>query len=237
MGEGFQFFDIILFAMIAAFLVLRLRSVLGRRDGNDGSGHRDPISRRQTTDQTTDHKDDNVIPLPDKTGIDIDPAAESDVAEAEISDDPLVQGIREIQASDPSFDIAEFLPGSKAAFEMILGSFAEGDQDTLKPLLNPDVYANFEQAIRNREDAEEELEFTLIGIKSADAVEAYMEKSFAHVTVKFISEQVNVLRDKDGNVIDGDAERIVEVTDFWTFARDTKSRNPNWSLAATRSLD
>ncbi len=245
MGEGFQFFDIILFAMIAAFLVLRLRSVLGRRDGHDGSGHRDQLSRRQSTDQTTDQKtdqtDDNVIALPDKAGIDIKPAANSDTTNTSDStmdaNDPLAQGLRAVQEADPQFNTAEFLPGSKAAFEMILGSFAEGDKDTLKSLLNADVYANFEKAIRNREDSGEQLEFTLIGIKKADVVEAYLENSYAHVTVKFISEQVNVLHDKDDNVIDGDPERIVEVTDFWTFARDTNSRNPNWSLVATRSLD
>ena len=230
--------------MIAAFLVLRLRSVLGRRDGNDGSGHRDPFSQRQSTDQTTDqsaaHNDDNVISLPDNKNFDIEPAAETDGKEnpdIEESNDPLVRGVREIQHSDPSFDTSEFSSGAKAAFEMILGSFAEGDVDTLKSLLNPDVYSNFEQAIRSREDAGEELEYTLIGIKSADAVEAYMENSYANVTIKFISEQVNALKDKDGNVVDGDPERIIEVTDFWTFTRNARSQDPNWLLSATRSLD
>ena len=233
MGEGFHFFDIILFAMIAAFLVLRLRSVLGRRDGHDGSGHRDPFSRRQTTDET----DGNVIPLPDKSTIDVEPADEADVLETAAADDPLAQGIRDIQKADHAFDMAQFLSGAKAAFEMILGSFAEGDRSALKPLLNSEVYANFEQAIRNREDSGEKLEYTLIGIKSAEPVEAYMENSHAHVTVKFVSEQVNALRDKDGNVVDGDPDRIIPLTDFWTFARNTKSRDPNWSLVATRSLD
>ncbi|MGA0395435.1 MAG: Tim44/TimA family putative adaptor protein [Rhodospirillales bacterium] len=232
MGD-FQFFDIILFAMIAAFLVLRLRSVLGRRDGHDGSGHRDPFSRRQTTDEA----DDNVITLPDNNkSLDIEPAAEEDVETAK-ADDPLSQGIAEIRKADPTFNMNEFASGAKVAFEMILGAFAEGDSQSLKPLLNSDVYANFEQAIRNREDAGEELEYTLIGIKSADAVEAFMEKSYAHVTIKFVSEQVNALKDKDGNVIDGDPDRIIEVTDFWTFARNTKFSDPNWSLVATRSLD
>ena len=237
MGEGFQFFDIILFAMIAAFLVLRLRSVLGRRDGNDGSGHRDRLSRRQSRDSA----DDKVVALPDKADIDIKPAAETDAADraqdAIDSDDPLAKGVRAIQQVDPDFNTVEFLPGAKAAFEIILVSFAEGDQTTLKPLLNPDVFANFDQAIRDREESGEQLEFTLIGIKSADIVEAYMDNSFAHVTVKFVSDQVNVLRDKDDNVIDGDPVRNVEVTDFWTFARNTKTRDPNWLLVATRSLD
>jgi len=242
MGD-FPFIDIILFAMIAAFLVLRLRSVLGRRDGNDGSGHRDPFSRRQSTDQATDQKgqnDDNVIPLPDNKHLDIEPADNSDSLDdvvAEDANDPLSRGVREIQQADPSFQVDEFLPGAEVAFEMILGSFAEGDSEALKPLLDRDVYANFEQVIRSREDAGEELEYTLIGIKSADAVEAYMENSYANVTIKFISEQINVLKDKDGNVVDGDPDRIIDVTDFWTFARNTGSNDPNWALAATRSLD
>lgn len=235
MGD-LPFIDIILFAMIAAFLVLRLRSVLGRRDGHDGSGHRDPFSQRQAPDEA----EDNVIPLPDNSRFDIEPAAnedEQESAEAVDPNDPLAQGIHDIRQADPSFAPEEFLSGAKVAFEMILGAFAEGDSKALKPLLNPDVYANFEQAIRNREDAGEELEYTLIGINSADAVEAYMENSYAHVTIKFVSEQVNALKDKDGNVIDGDPDRIIEVTDFWTFARNTGSSDPNWSLVATRSLD
>ncbi|MEX2450844.1 MAG: Tim44/TimA family putative adaptor protein [Rhodospirillales bacterium] len=230
MGEGFQFFDIILFAMIAAFLVLRLRSVLGRRDGHDGSGHRDPFSRRKAADKD----EDNVIQLPDKTGLDI----ESDLADDTVdADDPLAQGIRDIRAADPTFVTKEFLAGAKVAFEMILGSFAKGDSAALKPFLSPDVFANFAQAIKDREAAEETLDYTLIGIKSADALEAYMENTTAHVTVKFVSEQVNAIKDKDGKVVDGDPDRIVDVTDFWTFSRDTKSRNPNWILTATRSLE
>ncbi|MEQ8195511.1 MAG: Tim44/TimA family putative adaptor protein [Rhodospirillales bacterium] len=234
MGDGFQFFDIILFAMIAAFLVLRLRSVLGRRDGHDGSGHRDPFSRRQTADK----KEDNVIPLPDKTGADIEPDVDVDIVDAPAADNgPLAKGVRDIQRVDPSFTVKEFLSGAKIAFEMILASFAKGDRGALKPLLSPDVFANFEKAIKDREDAEETLDYTLIGIKSADALEVYMEGTAAHLTVKFVSEQVNAIKDKDGKVIDGDPDRIVEVTDFWTFSRDTKSRNPNWTLTATRSLE
>ncbi|MGY8990421.1 MAG: Tim44/TimA family putative adaptor protein [Rhodospirillales bacterium] len=239
--------DIFLYLMIAAFLVLRLRSVLGRRDGNDGSGHRDPFSQRQSTDKIADkkgHNDDNVIPLPDNKHVDTDPANEItndtgslDDVVAEVANDPLSQGVRDIQKADPSFHTDEFISGAQVAFEMILGSFAEGDSEALKPLLDPDVYANFEQAIRSRDDAGEELEYTLIGIKSVEAVEAYMDNSYANVTIKFISEQVNALKDKDGNVVDGDPDKIIDVTDFWTFARNTRSQDPNWILAATRSLD
>jgi predicted lipid-binding transport protein (Tim44 family) len=120
---------------------------------------------------------------------------------------------------------------------MILDAYAKGDSQTLKPLLNPEVFANFSQAIRDREQAGETLEDTLVGIKSAEIVEAYLDGRTVNVTVKFVSEQINVTRDESGDVVDGNPNAVIEVTDFWTFARDAKSRDPNWTLVATNSLD
>ncbi len=236
MGNGFQFIDIILFAMIAAFLIFRLRNVRGRRDGHEG-GFSDPMKPRGNKDAQNgdDDGDDNVVQLSDRSQDDDWPPMEEDATTA--SDDPLANGLTEIKRADPSFNPGEFMEGAAAAFEMILNAYAAGDTSLLKSLLSADVYGNFSQAIRDREQAGEVLEDTLVDIKSAEVVEAFMESRQATVTVKFVSEQVNATRDENGDVVDGNPNAIITVTDFWTFARDTGSRDPNWTLVATRSLD
>lgn len=232
MDEGFQFIDIIFFAMIAAFLVLRLRGVLGRRDGHERK-IQNPFKNRPSEQQ-----DNNVISMPDRTDLDADEGALKESAlDAGESDDPMTRGLMEIQRADPDFDSEEFISGSKIAFELILAAYSSGDAETLKPLVSTEVFADFSQAIRDREQAGETLEDTLVGIKSTDIVEAYLEGGTVNITTKFISEQINATRDENGDVVDGNPNAVIEVTDFWTFARDTKSRNPNWTLIATSSLD
>ena len=232
MDEGFQFIDIIFFAMIAAFLVLRLRGVLGRRDGHQGK------IQNPFKNQPSEQQDNNVITMPDRTVADGDEGALKESAlDVGESDDPMVRGLMEIQRANPDFDAEDFVSGSKIAFELILSAYSSGDAGTLKPLLSTEVFADFSQAIRDREQAGETLEDTLVGIKSADIVEAYLEGRTVNITTKFISEQINATRDENGDVVDGNPNAVIEVTDFWTFARDTKSRNPNWTLIATSSLD
>ncbi|MFQ5763305.1 MAG: Tim44/TimA family putative adaptor protein [Rhodospirillales bacterium] len=232
MSDGFQFIDIIFFAMIAAFLVLRLRSVLGRRDGHEGKF---PDLFRSRTDNQSG---DNVVPLPDRSGPpDGEVLATEPPLEADGDADPLTRGLALIKRTNPKFDTEEFLSGAQIAFELILGAYASGDTSTLKPLLSSEVFANFSQAIRAREQGGETIEDTLVGIKSAEIVEADVDNSTANITVKFVSEQINVTRDENGDVVDGNPNAVIDVTDFWTFARDTKSRDPNWTLVATSSLD
>lgn len=228
MGEGFQFLDIILFAMIAGFLVLRLRGVLGRRTGND----RRPPDRAARQGQEP-AGNDNVFELPDRTGdAETDDDLEADEATAE---DPLAQALGAIGRADSNFDPPDFVTGAQAAFEMVVQAFAEGDTKTLRSLLNDEVYENFTEAIRQRKEAEETLETMLIGVKSGEILEARMEGRIAFVTVKFVTEQVNVTRDEDGEVVDGDPNRAMDITDIWTFARNTRARDPNWTLVETRS--
>ena len=223
MGDGFQFLDIVLFAMVAAFLVLRLRSVLGKRTGHE-QPRQDPISQRNQEAET----DGNVVELPNRNHA-ADPMADLD------PDDPLTAGIADIRGADDSFDPGGFADGARGAFEMIVQGFAEGDRDNLEMLLADDVYENFEAAIDEREEAEETLESTIIGIKSAEVIEAGMDGKNAMVTVKFVSEQVNVTRDSEDRIIDGDPNQVTEITDIWTFSRDTTLRDPNWKLVETRS--
>jgi predicted lipid-binding transport protein (Tim44 family) len=229
--EGFQFLDIIFFAMIAAFLVFRLRSVLGRRTGHQSRPSDNMSQRSQEAEREA-----NVIELPDRSAAndepDFDDDADFEPAEPE---DPLARGLSRIRAADPDFDPAAFEEGARAAFEAIVHAFATADTGTLRALLNDEVFENFEHAIRQRLDAAETLETTVVGIKSAEIVEAEMSGRNALVTVTFISEQVNVTRDADGEAIEGDPAQVTDVTDIWTFARNTRSRDPNWKLIETRS--
>ena len=229
MGDGFQFLDIVLFAMVAAFLVLRLRSVLGKKTGHQ-EPRQDPISRRQ---QDAD-KDGNVVELPNRNN-DAADSAESDPVETLDPNDPLSAGITQIRIADNSFNPGEFAGGARGAFEMIVQAFADGDADTLKNLLAADVFENFNDAIEARKEANESLETTIIGIGSADIIEARMDGTNAVVTMKFVSDQVNVTRDSDNRVVDGDPNQVTTITDIWTFSRDTKSRDPNWFLVETGS--
>lgn len=227
MNESFQFIDIIFFAMVAAFLVLRLRSVLGRRTGHEQQ-RPDTFGREPSGNGETG---DNVIELPDRRRT--IPEGPQDP----FAGTPVGAGLTQIRLADPGFDSRSFLQGAKGAFEMILGAYAAGDVKALKPLLSPDVLGNFQGAIEARRTAGETLESELVGFKSVDLIEAGMNGRNAAVTVKFVSEQVNALRDAGGEVVDGDPNRIAEVVDIWTFSRDTRSRDPNWLLIATATPD
>jgi len=222
MNDGFQFIDIIFFAMVAAFLVLRLRSVLGRRTGEERQ-RPDPFAR-------TPQAKENVVELPDRR------RAPRDAGDGgRYADMPAGSALTSIALADSSFSPQSFLDGGRAAFGMIVGAYAAGDMDALRPLVNDTVLANFKAALDGQRAAGETLQTELVSIKSADIVEAALDDSLASVTVKFVSEQVTALRDAKGDVIDGDPTRVNSVTDIWTFARDTRSRDPNWHLVATRS--
>ena len=217
MGSGVL--DIILFAVIAAFFVFRLRSVLGRRTGNE----RPPS---EVFGSRGGQDNGNVVKLPDRSRDDT-------VSEDGLSE--LEQGVAQIRSVDESFDPAGFADGAKIAFEMIVTSFANGDKDTLRPLLNDEVYRDFSRAIDTREEIGETLESTFVGIRKSEILAAELQGTMASVTVKFVSDQINIVRDADGNVIEGDSNHVEEITDIWTFARNTRSRDPNWLLVATQS--
>jgi predicted lipid-binding transport protein (Tim44 family) len=236
MNEGFQFIDIIFFAMIAAFLVLRLRGALGRRDGHEGPVQ-NPFKDNTDDKKKSDIADDNVIPLSDEFLQEVELEErkfEKQAVEKDTIDELLSKGIGKI---DPNFNRNEFLVGAQAAFELILSAYSNGDTLSLKPLLNEDVFANFSQVIGEREQANHKMEDTLVAISSAEIVEAFAENNIENITVKYVSEQINVIRDENETIVDGDPNAVIETTDFWTFARNVKSSDPNWTLVATNSLD
>jgi predicted lipid-binding transport protein (Tim44 family) len=223
MGDFPHYFDIILFAMVAAFLILRLRSVLGRRTGHE----RRPDSISRPAEPAGD-KIGNVVPLA-AHGPAPPPLPTTKPPDA------VAAGLERIRSADPGFDPAGFLEGARTAFEMIVAAFAAGDKARLRPLLSDEVYKPFSDAIVEREAAGETLETRILQLKSIDIVEAGLAGRMARVTVKFVTDQVNVLRAHDGSVVDGHPEDPAEKTDFWTFARDTRSPDPNWALVTTAS--
>jgi predicted lipid-binding transport protein (Tim44 family) len=238
MGNSFQFIDIIFFAMIAVFLILRLRGVLGKRDGNEESGVLDLFKQNVDIDKPDNNKESDVVKLSD--GGEKDDTQISGFEELVVdneNEDPLVAGIAQVQKHDTDFNDEDFMVGARVAFETILNAYASASLDELQLLLSNEVYSNFAKAIQDREQAGHFMEDTLIGIMKSEIVEAYMEDLNAHITIKFVSEQVNAIRDENGDVVQGNANEVLTVSDFWTFTRDTKNLDPNWILAATRSLE
>jgi len=227
--EGFQFIDIIILAMAAGFIVLRLRSVLGRRTGHEPTA--DPRA-----DDSFARNPDNVVPLPvppsrrsrESVLLDIEPAYQGT---------PLEGGLVQIKMADPAFSATTFLEGAAKAFEMIVTAYAKHDTDTLKPLLSADVYARFATAIQEREERGETMETELVVLKPPKLESVEVRDNHAYIDVRFQSEQVNVVKDKSGAIIEGDREHVDSVTDVWTFSRDMTINDPNWALVATRSVD
>lgn len=223
MNGGFPY-DILIFAVVALFLILKLGTVLGRR-GDDKEGGSGPFGLGKAPGSPKD----NVVSMPERASA--GPEEDFD------SMAPLDAGLARIKAADRTFSEKEFVKGARAAFEMIVEAYASGDAKVLKSLLDDPVYENFAAAIREREKAGHSLETTLVGIDEAEIAAAEMRGRDAAVTVKFVSEQVNVTRDADGEVVEGDPNAVVRVTDVWTFKRDTRSADPNWVLVATGAPD
>ncbi|MGD9509889.1 MAG: Tim44/TimA family putative adaptor protein [Geminicoccaceae bacterium] len=221
MSDGFAYLDILFFAMVAAFIAYRLRSVLGRKTGHERP-RVDPISQR-----SAQRGNDNVVPLPERQS---PPAADAPAAAPET---PEMAGVAAIKRADPRFDLDHFLQGARAAFAMIVEAFAKGDKAALRPLLADEVFAQFAGAIDAREQAGRARSTELVATRSAELVEAGMAGSRARVTVRFTSEQINLVRDGSGEVVEGDPRQIDTVIDVWTFERDTRSRDPNWQLVET----
>ena len=221
MGDFPHYFDIILFAMVAVFLALRLRSVLGRRTGHE--------RRRDSMIRQAEPTGDKVISLGQRGIVASPPPTTEPPADA------VAAGLGRIREADPGFDPAEFLQGARGAFEMIVAAFAAGDTAKLRPLLADEVYAPFSAAIEERNAARETLETRILALKRLDIVAADLVGTTARATLKLVSDQINVVRAHDGSIVDGDPDKPIEKTDFWTFARDTRSSDPNWLLVATDS--
>lgn len=227
----------LIFVVAAVFVFLQLRSVLGKRTGNERPPF-DPYSG--TGESPTDKgaeagEGDNVITLPGRGESKADAYREIDRFAAPGTE--LNDKLRAIRDASSDFDPATFLSGAKMAYEMIVMSFADGDRKTLKNLLSKEVYDGFAAALDERDARGETVQSSFVGIDKADITGAEMRDSEALITVRVVSQLISATRDKAGEIIDGDPDAVVEVKDVWTFARDTRSRDPNWRLVATESED
>ena len=219
---SFPFLDIILLAMAAGFLLFRLYTVLGRRTGNER--RHDDLSR--VPDSAEPPKD--IAPAPERAGT-------RKAGAEQPASGPVARALLEIKLADRTFDSAGFMTGARAAYEMIVTAFAHGDRAGLKPLLSDEVFATFEGAIRAREERKQRVEFRFIALHSARITGAEMAGRTGEITVAFDSEFSMVTFDEAGAIVDGDPKSPHTVTDIWTFARDTRANDPNWTLVATAS--
>jgi predicted lipid-binding transport protein (Tim44 family) len=234
-----EFFDFgtIFFLVAAVVIFFQLRNVLGRRTGNERPPF-DPYTAGRTAKDAPAKSSENVVSLPRKraAGEPNDEAyASIDAFEKPGSD--LNKGLRAIKDADQSFEPKTFVDGAKMAYEMIVMAYADGDRKTLKNLLSKDVFDGFVAAIADRESRSEKVESSFVGIDKINIVAAEMKGGEAHVTLRIVSELISATRNKAGEVIDGDPETVAEVKDVWTFARDTRSKDPNWKLVATEEED
>lgn len=236
-----EYFDLgtILFIIAAVVIFYQLRNVLGRRTGNERPPF-DPYTaaRKRDTEKTAAKASENVVALPRKNKP-AEPAPDT-YASIDVLTTPGSEpnsGLRAIRDSDPSFDVRDFVDGAKMAYEMIVTAFADGDRKTLKNLLSKEVYEGFVAAIAEREKRNEKIQSSFVGINKADIVGAEVKGSEAHITMRIVSELISATRNEAGEVVEGDPETVAEVKDVWTFARDTRSRDPNWKLVATEAED
>jgi len=227
MGGGL---DLILLALLAGFIILRLVSVLGRRTGNE---------RRQENPAGLEHApspgDAKTVELPGRDRA--PPAPQPGTATGFDRDTPLGKALSRIMMADHSFDPDGFLEGARAAYQMITPAFAEGDRETLRSLLSPDVMRDFESAIAEREAAGHTMETRIVDVLKSEITDAKLENGTAEVTVLFKVELISVVRDSENRIISGNPSDTETVTDVWTFARQVKARDPNWLLVATDSND
>ena len=212
LGDPVPFIDIIIFAVIAVLLVLRLRSVLGQRSGYDEQPSRDNRFDKGSADV-----------------ISIDSGRRADAAEG--------HGLDALRKADRSFSEKQFLNGAAAAFEMILAAYAEGDLAKLKRLLGYDLLQSFTQSVQQRGKDGETLSITLDELRDVRITGAKVFDNTASVTVEFQSTQTRILTDSEGATIEDEDTGTRDLIDIWTFERDLTFDDPNWKLAETESPD
>jgi predicted lipid-binding transport protein (Tim44 family) len=222
MGSGSFPVDLILFGMIAAFLVLRLRSILGRRTGYERPTQ--PVQPQPVPRAAPG-------PVIDGRAEPASPSAPQTVPDAA---SPVGQALARMRETDVNFDPARFLAGVDQAFRMIVGAFAQGDRVTLRSLLADDTYKAFEGAITAREAANETQVSEIRAIQQLAIEAAELKGRSGLITVRIVSDQVSYSHDAAGKPVAG-ADAVTEITDIWTFERDLTAQDPTWRLVAARS--
>ena len=219
--------DLIFFLIVAIFLIVRLKSVLGKRTGNEKKPkdifmYQDSIlesDKKKVLEGKETIKRKLSIGLPEK----------------KINNLKKSTSLEKILYFDKNFLTKKFLEGAKIAFQSIIETYAKGEINKIKNLLSSNVFSAFSNEIKSRAKKKHSLEHTLISLKSADIKKMDVKSSIADIVVKFVSEQVNLLKNKKGKILSGNDEYIENHIDYWTFSKDLKSTNPNWKLVVTKS--
>ncbi len=223
MSQEFAYADLLILALVAGFILLRLRAIMGQ--------HNDLPEQRQDSLFSPNEEHSNVIDLAPVDEEDVMPPDETEHIARD--DSQLATALKEIRSADPSFHGSKFLDGAKSAFEMILQAYCQADRKTLKHLLSSEMYDEFNQAIKQHKEDQSQEDITLVAINSARIAGADVTQRTIRITVEFVSEQISVTRDKDGEIIGGDPSNIETVEDQWVFERDIRSQDPNWRLVET----
>lgn len=217
--NNIPYIDILILAMIAIFIINRLKNVLGKKTGNEQDIF-EKFSRNKTSFKESP---------PDQTTV--SQVTKDKVKDVFFHEDPKINSdLRKIYNQDQSFESEQFLDGSKKAFEYIIKNYSEENLEPLKALLSKSIYKDFQSQINARMKKSENLDITIIGIKSAEIKSAYLKSNIANISVKFNSEQVQVLKDLKGKIIDGDSNQILTIVEQWSFSKNLKSKDPNWTL-------
>ena len=237
----------VLFLVLAVVIFLKLRSVLGRRTGHEQTRY-ERLKAQQEAAQRNGKlaAQEKVVTLPRRDRDEAEPRAAEGKPRADVEErvkglagenTSVARALVDIIRADLNFDPDEFLKGARAAYEIIVTAFAEGNRKLLKTLLNRDVFDGFMSAVGERETRGETVSTSFVGINRADIIDAELKNRTARVTVKIVSQLITAIRNRNGEVIDGDPKQIREVTDIWTFAREVSSKDPNWKLVATQAAN
>lgn len=229
--------DILIFAVIAAFLVYRLNSVLGTRHGGERQ-RPNPFAPSEPLSPQPVKTNVRPITAPAAPRPVLQPQSFDQLVDLDANKDGRIeQGLVEIASVDTQFEVNSFMQGARYAFEVIVTAYNRGDVDTLKPLLSPKLFGDFQSGIRSRESAGQTSELIIHRIKSARITEAHLGGAMAYVTVAFEVEETAVTRDAAGQVVSGSPDHILTLQDVWTLTRDTRTPDPNWILIETRTAE
>ena len=220
----------VIFAIVALFVAFKLRSVLGTRSDND----RPPAGGLMAQLRRAPGAPVGPAPAGQTSAVVVPMPAPADRWKS-VAEPDAWSGLDALAAADPSFAAPDFLAGARSAYEMVVHAFAAGDTGTLRGLMAPEAFANFDNAMRARAAAGQTMTTTVISIDNSRIVAAQLAGTTEQVGVRFVAKLNSVTHDKAGEVVDGSATEVAEHIDLWTFARDVRSRDPNWMLTATQS--
>ncbi len=219
--NNIPYIDILILAMVAVFIINRLRNTLGKKTGNE----------HDIANKFTRGKSDLKESSPDKVSKASADQINMKNSKQVFHENPSISNeLSKIHKTDPSFTIDEFIEGAKKAFEFIINKYSDENIKPLKNLLSADIFKMFDKQINSRAKKNENLDVNIIGIKEAKIEDVSIRSSVASIKVKFISEQVQVIKNDKGKIISGDGNQILSIVESWFFSRNLKRKDPNWIL-------